>query len=179
MLEPTTTDEPQIRFAGRWLPAHQAREKLAVAIEAMERVERFNERFPDLATAATLGVVPRVRRRLARVKALALPLTSKDAKALRKKAHGLLGANPPEDVIDALQEDFASSLNLQTLVAMVGMPAYLEALHREALVLRQNRISAEQIAVLWNDLARFAPGGGRWTERWVQRLLANQGKWST
>jgi len=162
-----------VQFAGEWIPAHEAWDKMEVVTTVVETIERFNENHPELATDATRAVVPEVRRRLASIE-LVMPKKPQKAKELRGKALSLLEHSSPEEAVDQLQDEFSGELNLQTLIAMAGMPAYLGALKREMKVLRENKISPDQAATLWNDIHRVAAGGGSWTGRKVEMLMAGE-----
>jgi hypothetical protein len=163
---------PMIRFAGGWISAAEAWSRMQTAMAALDNLERFNASFPDLATKETLAVVPAVRARLRSI-GLALPRRPEQAAAIRTKALALLERSSPEEVVDALQKDFGGELNLSTLIAVAGNRAYLGALAREARELLLHKISAEQAALLWNDLGRPSAGGDPWTAAAVLRLLAD------
>jgi hypothetical protein len=53
-----------IRFRGDWVPAHEVWHKMEALTVVIEAIDRFNERFPELASDETRHVVPLVRRRL-------------------------------------------------------------------------------------------------------------------
>ena len=57
-------EQPTIRFGDDWLPAHEAWGKLETANAVADTIDRFNERFPQLASRETRDVVPLVRQRL-------------------------------------------------------------------------------------------------------------------
>lgn len=162
-------EQPTIRFGDDWLPAHEAWGKLETANAVADTIDRFNERFPQLASRETRDVVPLVRQRLKDIE-LRMPekAVPPDNAAL---AAAMLDSMPPESVIETLADKHGVALDLKQLVQLVGDEAYAGALRREASILELNRISPEQTAQLWNDAGRPAPGGGLWSPKKVGALL--------
>ena len=165
------TDEPMIRFAGEWIPAHDAWKKMETATVVVDHIDRFNTDFPHLSSPRTRDVVPLVRRRLKDIE-LYLPRKIEYAD-IAPDAIRMLATTSPEDVVDALAEQFDTPLSLDQLIQIAGEKAYLGALQREAVEFDANRISAEQTSQLWNELQRPAPGGGLWSAKKGQHLLAD------
>ncbi|MDJ0739264.1 MAG: hypothetical protein QNJ91_06080 [Gammaproteobacteria bacterium] len=167
---PDDAQEPLIRFGDAWIPAHDAWKKMETATVVVDRIDRFNENFPQLSSHRTRDVVPLVRRRLKNVELrMPRPAEQPDIAAI---ASGLLETLSPDDVLDALAERHASEMGLDQLIQLVGERPYLDALGREAGDFAMNRISPEQTAQLWNELGRPAPGGGLWSAGKIQSLLA-------
>lgn len=164
---------PTIRFAGRWLPAHAVWHKLETATTVLEAIQRFNDRFPGLATASTREVVPLVRRRLREIE-LRLPARPQavDPGAV---AAALLARTTPEEALRLLSAEHGLPLDMRQLIQLAGEEAYCGALRREARQLRDNRVSSDQAMQLWNGAGRPAPGGGLWTARKIDALLAAPG----
>lgn len=162
--------EPKIMFAGEWIPAHEAWSKMETALTATEVIDRFNTRFPHLASEETQAVVPEVRRRLRDIQ-LSMPKGMARAPELRGRALELLQSQGPEDVLETLREEFDADIDMRSLLAITGREPYLVALQREAGELAQNKVSDEQAATLWNELQRPAPGGGLWTASKVRQVL--------
>jgi hypothetical protein len=161
--------EPRICFGDEWIPAHLAWKKMETANVAADAIERFNTTFPHLSTEITRDVVPLTRRRL---KAIQLEMPLKVQRPdLVAEAATLLSKLNPEDAAADLSERFGVDVDLVGLVQLVGEEAYLDALVREAVEYRTNRISPDQTASLWNDAHRPAPGGGRWSSHDIERLL--------
>lgn len=151
------------------MPAHEVWSKIETLQSVATAIERFNEEFPDLATLTTREVVPIVRDRLKQVR---LRMPGREAPANNQAvASGLLQTLSPEQVVERLQEDHGLQIDLAQLVQLVGEHPYRNALQREALELHKNRISAEQMAELWNDARRPVPGGGLWSAVKVEHLL--------
>ena len=90
---------------------------------------------------------------------------------VRQIAVDLLNDNGLEDTLDILHSKHNVDLTIKNLVALVGKTIYLSALQQDAKMLRQNAISYDQIAELWNDLERPASGGTVWTAKTVSLLL--------
>ena len=163
-------DQPMIRFGDEWLPAHEVWAKMETANVVVAAIHRFNEQFPDLASTDTRSVVPLVRQRL---KDIQLRMPAKTAlPSLQGVAAGLLADMSPEEAIADLADKHGTRLDMRELIQLAGEQAYLHALHREATEYELNRISCEQMAELWNDAGRPAPGGGLWSGNKVCALLS-------
>lgn len=169
----TDPPEPRICFGDEWIPAHLAWKKMETANVAADAIERFNTAFPHLATDLTRDVVPLTRRRLKAIQ-LEIPLKTRRPD-LAAEAATLLSQESPEEAAVLLSERFGVDVDLVGLVQLVGEEAYLDSLAREAVDYRANMISPDQTAALWNDAHRPAPGGGRWSRRDIERLLADAG----
>lgn len=161
--------EPMIRFGGEWIPAHDLWNKMETANVVADTIEHFNEEFPHLSSAATRDVVPMVRKRLKEID-LRMP-GEYSAPDLTPVVLGLLESMPPEDVIEVLRDKYETEVDMAQLIQLAGQEAYVSALGREAKEFALNLISPEQIAELWNDSTRPAPGGGLWSAKIVQDLL--------
>ena len=168
------TDEPQepvIRFGDDWIPAQQAWKKMTTASAVVDAIDRFNNAFPHLSTPNTRSVVPVARQRLKDVE-LRIPIEYRRPD-LSGIVSDLLENMSPEDAIDMLRDQYDADLSMHQLIQLAGESAYQGALAREAREFKLNRISTEQTAVLWNDSARPAPGGGLWSAKKVEKLLAD------
>ena len=89
---------------------------------------------------------------------------------LDKLSAELLENNSIEDVLDILLKDHGIDIPEQKLIKSVGKDAYLTALRKEVVFLRENALSFSQIAELWNELGRPGLNGGIWTEANVSLL---------
>jgi len=163
--------QPKIRFGGNWIPAHDLWKKMETVTAVMQKIDRFNRKFPELDSADTRDVVPLVRQRLKEIE-LQMPRNA-NFSDLTNAAAELLGSLTLEEAIDALAEQHGTRVDVQQLIRLAGEKPYLQSLAREAHEPRQNKVSPEQMAQLWNDLARPAPGGAcrparklRW--RWTR-----------
>jgi len=164
------SEDPMIRFGGEWTPAHEVWKKMETATVVADAIDRFNDEFPQLSSAETRNVVPLVRQRLKDVE-LRMPLRDTGLPDLGPVAIDLLASRSPEDALEALQDDYGVKLDTQQLVQLAGIPAYVDALRREASEYAANGISPEQTAQLWNDFGRPAPGGGLWSATKIAQLL--------
>ena len=162
-------EQPEIRFGEVWIPAHLAWKKMETANVVVDRIDHFNTHFPHLASPRTRAVVPEVRKRLKDVQ-VRIP-KRKDGPDLGPMAIELLNDMAPEDVLDQIEREHGETLNLRELIALAGEKRYLLALRREAEEFEVNRISPDQTAQVFNEMARPAPGGGLWTQHKVQQLL--------
>jgi hypothetical protein len=163
--------EPMIRFGNDWVPAHEAWKKMETATVAVEAIERFNASFPHLASDETREVVPVVKQRLKDI-TLRMPSRDPETMELGLLCAGFLEQMSPEDVLDRVQDEHGEALDLLQLIQLAGEDAYIRALGREAHEFLNNGISPDQTAQLWKDAQRPAPGGGLWTARKVEELLA-------
>ena len=161
-------ENPRIRFNGAWIPAHEAWSKLETALNVTEIIERFNERWPSLATEETRAIVPKVRKQLKSIE-LIMPERKPD---IGKAAAAILEDSNLEETIEQIRNDFGQEFDPQAMVAVVGLTAYVRSLGNEVREFRRNQISPEQTATLWNELERPAIGGGTWTAEKVDALLA-------
>ena len=157
-------------IAGVEIPAHLAWQKLEVLNTGADLLERLNREFPELATEFSRGVIPRVRARL-KTALEALPEKMDHDADLAAFVQEQLKVCSPEEVADKLQEEFGVECDLPGLIYIGGPDAYLESMKREALLYKQNAISPDQTAELWNDLDRPAPGKPHWNGKDVQELL--------
>lgn len=162
-------NEPKILFAGQWVPAHSVWKKLEAASIAADVIERFNSRFPTLSTESTRIAPSHARRHL---KGMELDIgRSKELARIGDIACELLKEYPPEDVLEILARDHDVEWDLVALIEVAGAQAYTDALAAEAGEMQANRILPEQLAQVWNDLGRPAPGGGLWNKRKIEELL--------
>lgn len=164
-------EDPMIRFGEDWIPAQLAWKKMTTATVVVDTIDRFNISFPHLSTPNTRSVVPLARQRLQEAEPQ-IPIHYRRAD-LSATIENLLRSLSPEDAIDTLREQHDADLSMHQLIQLAGDGAYQRALAREATELKMNRISPQQTAVLWNDAARPAPGGGRWSAQLVETLLAS------
>jgi hypothetical protein len=163
----------KVWFAGSEIPVFQAWEKLDVANQALEVLERFNEKRAQLATELTLRTAEEVRRRLSEIEIL-LPEKGQTDDSLEQKVRALLLHNSPEGVIDVLRRDHNVECDLNGLIQLGGTEAYLASLTNEAGMFLQNAISVDQIAELWNEAKRPAPGKPFWDSAAVKILLKSR-----
>lgn len=166
-------EQPMIRFAGVWIPAHEIWTRLESATVVVEHIHRFNERFPHLSSEQTRSVVPVVRRRLKEIE-LRMPKSAEPVDDISDIAARLLETLTVEEALTALAEEHGVPLSVQQLAQIAGAEPYTSALRREGSDLKTNRVSPEQTAQLWNEQGRPAPGGGLWSPTKVIKLLGSE-----
>jgi hypothetical protein len=164
----------RIRFRGEEIPAYEAWSKLGVANEALEVLSQFNARRTALATDLTRSTESEVRARLSRLELLVPAAPEKD-KNLQDIARALLAIHTPEEALDTLIREHNLDSDMNGLIHLAGAKAYLQSLTNEAEVLSQNAISCEQIADLWNEAKRPAPGKPFWDKKAVEKLINTAG----
>lgn len=164
----------RILFGGEEIPAYQAWDKLEVAQEALEVLARFNAERAHLATGITNEKEQEVRKRLGGIEVL-LPTPPKKDPDLSDKARALLLSMTPEEAVDMLASEHNVDCDLNGLIHLAGTEAYLQSLANEAELFRQNAILPEQIANLWNEAQRPAPGKPFWDRFDVEKLLSGGG----
>ncbi len=163
----------RILFGGEEIPAYQAWDKLEVAHEALEVLARFNEKWARLATETTERREREVRKRLGGIEILLPPPPKKDPD-LSDKARALLLSMTPEEALDVLASEHNTDCDLNGLIHLAGTEAYLQSLANEAALFQQNAILPEQIANLWNEARRPAPGKPFWDRFDVEKLLSGE-----
>jgi hypothetical protein len=165
---------PKIKFGGVEIPTYEAWSKLEAAQEALDILDRFNQRRAELATTFTRDTAEEVRKRLSHVEII-MPQAPKKSADLEEIVRALLMTHTPEDVIDILQRDHGIEADIHGLIHLAGTEAYLQSLANEVDVFQQNRISFDQIASLWNEAKRPAPGKPFWDKRSVEDVFRERG----
>ncbi len=170
MSDQESDEQPMIRFAGVWVPAHEVWKRMESATVVVEHIERFNTKFPHLSSEQTRNVVPLVRQRLKEIE-LRMPNKDEDAEDIGDIAAELLKSSSVDETLETLAKDYDVTLAAEQLVHVAGEDAYVNAMRREAREFVTNRVSPEQNAQLWNEQGRPAPGGGLWSPTKVIALL--------
>lgn len=160
----------RIRFGDKEIPTCDAWAKLEIATQALEVLSRYNTELPNLASDLTRTTEEEVRKRLGGIEIL-IPPPPKRSEDLVDTVRALLLNHTPEDALDILARDHNADLDLNALVHLAGSEAYLQCLSNEVTTFRQNAISFEQIAELWNDAKRPAPGKPFWDKFSVEQLF--------
>lgn len=159
-----------IKIAGMDIPVHLAWKKIEVLNTAADHLDRLNEEYPHLSTKFSCEILPIVRQRLRdSVSDVAAPKRIDDNYIDFLKEQ--IKSQSPEDCIDNLRSAYNVDINLSDLIYHVGEDNYIDAMIREAELYRDNKISPDQTAELWNDLQRPAPGKTHWTTTDVENLL--------
>jgi hypothetical protein len=162
--------QAMIRFGNKDIPTYAAWKKLEAAGVAATRLEQLNARYPQLASGYSRDMVEKTRRRLKSVE-VTMPAAPRLPPKMEDVVSGMIGSNSVEEVLEALKREHGVELDAMALVHVIGLDAYTEMLKREAAEFRQNFLSDEQIAELWNGAHMPAPGGGRWSIKVVEGFL--------
>ncbi len=91
--------------------------------------------------------------------------------ALEDRAVELIRNQFVDDVLDKLISEFDREIDFHGLLDLCGRDRYIAALRREAIELKQNSVSPEQTAELWNSAHKPSLGGERWTAKGIVRLM--------
>ena len=163
--------EPNIHFAGRYLPAHRLWSRTEIVLGCNEFVARLNEQLPEYATEQSRAVVPEVRRRLKAIE-VAIPPRFRVTREIERAARALLSQNTVEEALERFNREHDQEMSLTEFVHVVGTRAYHLNLREEAREWEPNKVLPSQTAQIWNEQRRPAPGEPpRWTADKVERLL--------
>jgi len=155
--------------------------------EGADLLDRLNETYPDLADDFTQNSVIKFRRKTihlhnnqdqaAEVNTHKQAFTEEPASTnpanqkLIETAQELLAIHSFDDVLDILQTEHDTTLDLPQLANLIGSGAYITALRREAHEFQSNAISLPQIVQLWKDFGRPPVGDTEWTASSVSMIL--------
>ncbi|CAK0780727.1 conserved hypothetical protein [Gammaproteobacteria bacterium] len=162
---------PTVNFAGHAMPSHEAWKRIQMVIEATDHLDRLNQIFSGLSTDSSRDCVERVRRHM---KGVDVEIAKKPQQVpLEQMATSLVALKGLDGALDAIRSERGMAINLHDLVQLIGLEAYEKALIEElgSEDFQKNRLSAQQIAYLWNESKRPAPGKPFWDERTVQILM--------
>jgi hypothetical protein len=90
---------------------------------------------------------------------------------MEQRAEALLETFHVDDALDMLNAEFSREMDYYALIDLGGRDRYIAALRREAIELKQNAISPELTADLWNSIGKPAVGGERWNAKAVSVLM--------
>ncbi|MEI6414055.1 MAG: hypothetical protein WCP34_07310 [Pseudomonadota bacterium] len=182
------SENSTVLFAGHAIPTSEAWKRMQTMLDTANHLDRLNQMFSHLATDQTRFCVTEARRH---IKGAAVESPAKKAKSapleppardptgqlksvpLEKLAADLVVSKGLDAALDAVQAERGVAIGLQDLVQLIGFKAYEQALVAELSSdeFVKNRLSAQQIAYLWNETERPAPGKPFWDERTVQELM--------
>jgi hypothetical protein len=91
--------------------------------------------------------------------------------ALESRAAELVETHHLDDALDMLVKEFDCEIDFYGLADLCGREKYVAALTREAAEMKQNFVSPEQTAELWNAAGKPAVGGERWNAKAVSVLM--------
>ena len=164
--------QPNIRFGGKDIPAHQVWPKTKLLYGVNEFLARFNELMPGHASERSIAVVPEVRRRLKAIE-VAIPKRFQATPEMIKDGREALRHLPVEDALAQFNATQEQDLSMGAFIEIVGARAYYCALREEAREWKINKILPSQTAEIWNEQNRPAPGDpdDAWTGEKIERLL--------
>jgi hypothetical protein len=91
--------------------------------------------------------------------------------AIESRSAQLIEDHLTDDVLDMLMQEFETEIDYHGLMDLCGRDKYIAALRREAIELKDNCVSPEQTAELWNSVDKPAVGGDRWNAKAVSVLM--------
>lgn len=142
--------------------------------EGADQLDSLNKQFPELASDFTIETVEEFRHHAIELaQDCSEPekhLAAEDNK-LVDTIRELLAIHSFEDVLDILETEHGTTLDMVQLVNIIGNNAYITALRLEAHKFQSNAISLKQIAQLWKDFGRPPLGDTSWTAKNVSLLL--------
>jgi hypothetical protein len=149
-------------------------EFIEVAREAVSQLKRLSRDFPRLSTRHVKMAIETWNEEMfqkGEIIWLEKQRKREERSALESRAAELIEANLVDDVLDTLISEFDREIDFHGLIDLCGREKYIDALRREAMELKQNSISPEQTAELWNSVSKPAIGGERWNATAVSVLM--------
>ncbi len=134
---------------------------LKVADEAADHLRCLMQQFPHLATSDIKAVVDNwgsFKQRRCSIETTKPEHKMIDQELLLHTAIRLLEDHQMEDVIELLCDQFSLEMDYSRFIGLIGKTRYRQALRHEARELQSNSISFEQMADLWNSMAKPAFG---------------------
>jgi hypothetical protein len=146
---------------------------IEVAREAVSQLRRLTRDFPALSSSHVRHAIETWNEEMFR-KGEIIWLERERRKiektALENRAVELIEHQMVDDVLDLLNGEFSKQLDYRDLIDLVGRDKYIAAMRREAIEMKQNFISSEQTAELWNGQGKPSVGGERWVATAVSVL---------
>jgi len=147
---------------------------IEVAREAVSQLRRLTRDFPALSSSHVKLAIETWNEEMFRkgeIIWLEKERRRLEKSALENRAAALIAGQLVDDVLDALNSEFSKELGYRDLIDLVGRDKYINAMCREAEELKQNFISPEQTAELWNSVGKPSVGGDRWVATAVSVLM--------
>jgi len=147
---------------------------IETAREALEQLKRLSRDFPQFSTEhVRLAIETWTEEMFQKGEVIWLEKQRKrlERSALESRAEELIEQYHVEDVLDLLVKEFNREIDFYGLIDLCGRDKYIAALRREAIELKQNFVSPEQTAELWNTAGKPALGGDRWNATGVSVLM--------
>jgi hypothetical protein len=149
-------------------------EFIETAREAVTQLRRLHRDFPRLSTRQVKQAIETWDEEMFRKGEmiwLEKQRKRKERSAIERRAVVLIEDHLTDDVLDMLMQEFEREIDYYGLMDLCGRDKYIAALRREAIELKENCISPEQTAELWNGAGKPAAGGDRWNAKGVSVLM--------
>ena len=149
-------------------------EFIEVAREAVTQLTRLTRDFPRLSSRHVRAAIENWDEEMFRkgeIIWLEKVRKKQERSDMEQRAEALLETHHVDDALDMLNAEFARELDYYALIDLGGRDRYIAALRREAIELKQNAISPELTADLWNSIGKPAVGGERWNAKAVSVLM--------
>lgn len=147
---------------------------IEVAREAVSQLRRLTRDFPALSSSHVRHAIETWNEEMFRkgeIIWLEKERQRLERSALETRATALIEHQLVDDVLDILNGEFSKQMDYWDLIDLVGRDRYIAAMRREAVELKQNFISPEQTAELWNSVGKPSVGGDRWVATGVSVLM--------
>lgn len=144
------------------------------AREAISQLKKLSRDFPKLPTRNVKQAVETWNEEMFKkgeVIWLEKQRKRMERSALESRAAELIEDHLVDDVLDTLIAEYDREIDFHGLIDLCGRDKYIAALRREAIELKQNCVSPEQTAELWNSVNKPAVGGERWNAKGVSVLM--------
>jgi hypothetical protein len=147
---------------------------IEIAREAVMHLKRLSKEFPQLSSKQVKVAIETWNEEMFRkgeIVWLEQERKRLERSAMEKRAEALLDEHQVDDVLEMLNAEFSQEMDYHALIDLGGRDRYIAAMRREATELKQNSISPELIADLWNSVGKPAVGGERWNATAVSVLM--------
>ncbi|MBT3048595.1 MAG: hypothetical protein AB2728_03985 [Candidatus Thiodiazotropha sp.] len=144
------------------------------AREAVGHLRRITRDFPHLATQPVRVALDTWDEEMFRKGELILVQRQRakaEHDAMEQRAIEIIEFGQVDDALDMINREFEKEIDYLELIDLVGKDRYIAALAREAIELKQNSISPEQAAELWNSLGKPTLGDEHWNATGVSVLM--------
>lgn len=147
---------------------------IETAREALEQLKRLSRDFPHFSTEhVKLAIETWNEEMFQKGEVIWLEKQRKrlERSAMESRAEELIEQDHVDEVLEKLVAEFNREIDFYGLIDLCGRDKYIAALRREAVELKQNFVSPEQTAELWNTAGKPALGGERWNAKGVSVLM--------
>jgi hypothetical protein len=147
---------------------------IETAREAISQLKRLTHDFPQLSTRHVKQAIETWNEDMFKkgeIVWLEKQRKRMERDAMEKRAAELIEDHMTDDALDMLMKEFDKEIDFYGLMDLCGRDGYIAALRREAMELKENCISPEQTAELWNSVDKPAVGGDHWNAKAVSVLM--------